>query len=606
MDEHRDATEDSRLSTSPDREAAPADETTATGATAGPKLKRNRESEYGPSTPKGDSEESKVLGGLTPLAKKGRVQPDSLVKNGVAHDPASDSDSLLGDDDEGAAHPNPNAVASSSSSSRRDQTTPPPPGIAASAPATPLVENDRPPSLKTESKDTRSIRQRVEALEWDDSQGPPPPPVATSGEDTEIADASAPEEGEGELVPDRDEGDEAKDSQEERAMDVAEVASEVAESAQQLAKEDESKEAADVEIAEVAASVGQTAARLDKEDDDDQTPQKIAQDSQETAIVAAEVSESAKVVDPVPSPQPPAVPQPPAPSKAVTSFATPFSSFASAASPFAASVKPPPPPPTQEQKPKAKTVFGAPPSLPSSTPAVTRAVPASTTPLAFGTPSASIAPKVPTPTPAPTPPTTFSKPTTPASAPAPSPFSSFASSSGFGAAASSSAAFGSYSAKTASPFATLQRSASVETEDSSSRKLGEPVKPDAAKPVFTKQEEQITGEEDDDTLHSVKCKLFAMSAEGQWVERGMGPLKLNASHDPSRNVARLVMRADATHRLLLNATLFSAFQIEIFQDKYVRFAMIEANGPVSYMLRMSGAPAAQALVQVVSGRVKQL
>ena len=52
------------------------------------------------------------------------------------------------------------------------------------------------------------------------------------------------------------------------------------------------------------------------------------------------------------------------------------------------------------------------------------------------------------------------------------------------------------------------------------------------------------------------------------------------------------MRADATHRLLLNATLFSAFQMDIFQDKYVRFAMIEANGPVSYMLRVSQFPIA--------------
>lgn len=47
------------------------------------------------------------------------------------------------------------------------------------------------------------------------------------------------------------------------------------------------------------------------------------------------------------------------------------------------------------------------------------------------------------------------------------------------------------------------------------------------------------------------------------------------------------MRADATHRLLLNATLFPAFSIEVSQDKYVRFAVIEDSEPMSYMLRVS-------------------
>lgn len=47
------------------------------------------------------------------------------------------------------------------------------------------------------------------------------------------------------------------------------------------------------------------------------------------------------------------------------------------------------------------------------------------------------------------------------------------------------------------------------------------------------------------------------------------------------------MRADATHRLLLNAPLFSKFSIEVSQEKYVRFVIIEASEPISYMLRVS-------------------
>ncbi len=87
-------------------------------------------------------------------------------------------------------------------------------------------------------------------------------------------------------------------------------------------------------------------------------------------------------------------------------------------------------------------------------------------------------------------------------------------------------------------------------------------------------------------LHSVRSKLYAM-VDGGWVERGAGLFKLNGVPNSGSHAARLVMRADATHRLLLNAPLFSKFAIDVFQEKYVRFVVIEAAGPISYMLRVS-------------------
>lgn len=50
----------------------------------------------------------------------------------------------------------------------------------------------------------------------------------------------------------------------------------------------------------------------------------------------------------------------------------------------------------------------------------------------------------------------------------------------------------------------------------------------------------VTGEEDEDTLHSVRCKLFVMS-EGAWVERGTGVMKMNASknEDHESGIPRL-------------------------------------------------------------------
>jgi RanBP1 domain len=37
----------------------------------------------------------------------------------------------------------------------------------------------------------------------------------------------------------------------------------------------------------------------------------------------------------------------------------------------------------------------------------------------------------------------------------------------------------------------------------------------------------LTGEEEDETIHSVRGKLFMLSEQNQWKERGTGLLRLN-------------------------------------------------------------------------------
>lgn len=37
----------------------------------------------------------------------------------------------------------------------------------------------------------------------------------------------------------------------------------------------------------------------------------------------------------------------------------------------------------------------------------------------------------------------------------------------------------------------------------------------------------LTGEEEDETIHSVRGKLFILSEQNQWKERGTGLLRLN-------------------------------------------------------------------------------
>ncbi|KAF2877450.1 hypothetical protein BDV95DRAFT_625334 [Massariosphaeria phaeospora] len=66
-----------------------------------------------------------------------------------------------------------------------------------------------------------------------------------------------------------------------------------------------------------------------------------------------------------------------------------------------------------------------------------------------------------------------------------------------------------------------------------------------------------TGEEGEDTFWTGRAKLYTMMGEGSskaWQERGAGIFKLNITLEAPRK-ARFVLRADGTHRLLLNAAL---------------------------------------------------
>jgi Ran-binding protein 3 len=66
-----------------------------------------------------------------------------------------------------------------------------------------------------------------------------------------------------------------------------------------------------------------------------------------------------------------------------------------------------------------------------------------------------------------------------------------------------------------------------------------------------------TGEEGEETLWTGRAKLYTMAGEGAakaWKERGVGTFKFNVTIDEPKK-ARFVLRADGTHRLLLNAAV---------------------------------------------------
>ncbi|GAA5889975.1 hypothetical protein JCM5296_003667 [Sporobolomyces johnsonii] len=580
---------------SPAPEAAPAPATTddASHPADRPRHKRTRAA-MDPGTPKGEGDEPKGLTGVTPLAKKGRVQGEE----------PRESDADLSDNDDDAME--------------RAGTPPPSASASGAAPATPAQGQKAVRVPATEGKDTRSLRERVAAMK--------PPGQAGEGE----LDSEA-------LVPSADEKDaDIADVSEEVAesaaklgdehdkdMEAAEVAAEVSSSAAQLANEQNLKEERekDVEIAEVAAEVGTSAAQVDAKDvqvkDEADVAAEVAESAAEVqaedekiADTAAETAEASKAI-PEENADKPAPP-------AQTSFsnysstASPFSSFSSTASPFASVSTPsqPAPAPADAQKAKAKSSFSASPFLSSSLPPAAKPVASTSSATSSGL-------SVPAPS------TPLAKPVASTSSlAANSPFSAFASTSGFASATKkptgTPSAFSSYSAAPsafasvpATPLSkpstsTSDAEAGSETPGATGRKIGEPEQPDEGRRVYTEQETH-TGEEEDELVHQVRAKLFAMH-EGNWAERGMGPLKLNKTKakEGEKGGARIVMRAEATHRLLLNATLFPEFFIEVSNEKYVRFTIIEGTEPISYMLRLGNPAAAQSLVDAVRERTAAL
>ncbi|KAJ4407080.1 hypothetical protein N0V91_004247 [Didymella pomorum] len=66
-----------------------------------------------------------------------------------------------------------------------------------------------------------------------------------------------------------------------------------------------------------------------------------------------------------------------------------------------------------------------------------------------------------------------------------------------------------------------------------------------------------TGEEHEDLAWTGRAKLYTMEGEGKertWKERGVGNIKLNVTKESPKK-ARFVLRADGTHRLILNSAV---------------------------------------------------
>ncbi|CAO2652898.1 Nn.00g023090.m01.CDS01 [Neocucurbitaria sp. VM-36] len=79
----------------------------------------------------------------------------------------------------------------------------------------------------------------------------------------------------------------------------------------------------------------------------------------------------------------------------------------------------------------------------------------------------------------------------------------------------------------------------------------------SSQPFLSQQQPHETGEEGEMTAWAGRAKLYTMAGETGnrgWKERGVGTFKFNVTVEEPKK-ARFVLRADGTHRLLLNAAV---------------------------------------------------
>ncbi|KAF2035202.1 hypothetical protein EK21DRAFT_55076 [Setomelanomma holmii] len=116
----------------------------------------------------------------------------------------------------------------------------------------------------------------------------------------------------------------------------------------------------------------------------------------------------------------------------------------------------------------------------------------------------------------------------------------------------------------------------------------------SSQPLLSQQPHE-TGEEGENTVWTGRAKLYMMAGETgsrAWKERGAGTFKFNVTVDEPKK-ARFVLRADGTHRLLLNAAVTKQLVFggdakgEKPKDGRLLFNSPNANGEIEmHLLRL--------------------
>ncbi|XP_046384752.1 ran-binding protein 3 isoform X2 [Ischnura elegans] len=147
-------------------------------------------------------------------------------------------------------------------------------------------------------------------------------------------------------------------------------------------------------------------------------------------------------------------------------------------------------------------------------------------------------------------------------------------------------------------------------EGSHSKSLSEAAREyEESRAVKRKYEEVtiITGEEDEDNVLQITCKLFAFNiAKSSWVERGRGQLRVNDKSDPekhSKKQSRLVMRTQGSLRVVLNTKIWAGMSVVRASPKSIRMTAMDEN-QIKVFLLMASPADTERLLNVLVCRVE--
>eukprot|EP01135_Chromosphaera_perkinsii_P002678 Nk52_evm46s226 gene=Nk52_evmTU46s226 len=152
--------------------------------------------------------------------------------------------------------------------------------------------------------------------------------------------------------------------------------------------------------------------------------------------------------------------------------------------------------------------------------------------------------------------------------------------------------FGSSLGSSSSPFGTVAKATEKKDDEEEEGIVdSEPSKNVAA--------EAAPGEEDtEDTLHSVRCKLYVMK-DGSYVDLGVGVMKINEFKDSKKR--RLIMRTETVGKVILNVMLFPGLTIKKeAKNTSASFICVGTDQkPMKYLIRVKNPGDIEALIAKV-------
>lgn len=118
-----------------------------------------------------------------------------------------------------------------------------------------------------------------------------------------------------------------------------------------------------------------------------------------------------------------------------------------------------------------------------------------------------------------------------------------------------------------------------------------------------------TGEEGDEELFRERAKLYELQTGEKgapsWKEKGVGHLKVN--RDIETKKARLVMRTEATLKVILNSPIFEGFRVDRATPRSLRFLGYDAkdiNKRLTFLARFGSRDASNSLIEVIESTQK--